>query len=109
MHSGSFESVIVPNKQNISLTEKVDREGGRPLEISIKNLDINGFTAKQELGGFNFIAPCIFHGYATVGGTKGRGSEKSEKTTEVNFVFHRLMIFSYLSRVILYLCIVVFS
>lgn len=63
-------------------SEKVDREGGRPLEISIKNLDINGFTAKQESGGFNFIAPCIFHGYATVGGTKGRGSEESAKTTE---------------------------
>ncbi|KAL8154461.1 hypothetical protein AgCh_000001 [Apium graveolens] len=63
-------------------SEKVDREGGRPLEISIKNLDINGFTAKQESGGFNFIAPCIFHGYATVGGTKSKESEELAKTIE---------------------------
>ncbi|KAL4308455.1 hypothetical protein GQ457_01G048660 [Hibiscus cannabinus] len=45
-------------------TDKVDREGGRPLEMRVKKLDINGFDAKQDWGSSNFIAPCIFHAYA---------------------------------------------
>ncbi|KAK8494468.1 hypothetical protein V6N13_016484 [Hibiscus sabdariffa] len=45
-------------------TVKVDREGGRPLEMRVKKLDVNGFDAKQDWGSSNFIAPCIFHAYA---------------------------------------------
>ncbi|XVE70330.1 hypothetical protein DITRI_Ditri10aG0064000 [Diplodiscus trichospermus] len=39
---------------------KVDREGGRPLEMSINKLDVNGFTGKREWRSYNFIAPCVF-------------------------------------------------
>ncbi|KAK8615262.1 hypothetical protein V6N13_069039 [Hibiscus sabdariffa] len=45
---------------------KVDREGGRPYEMQIKKLDINGYTGKQDGTGSYFIAPCIFHAYADV-------------------------------------------
>uniref|UniRef100_A0A1J3EHC3 Protochlorophyllide-dependent translocon component 52, chloroplastic n=1 Tax=Noccaea caerulescens TaxID=107243 RepID=A0A1J3EHC3_NOCCA len=39
---------------------KVDREGGRPLEITVKRLDSQGFSAKQEWGYSNFMAPCVY-------------------------------------------------
>ncbi|KAG4185928.1 hypothetical protein ERO13_A08G011000v2 [Gossypium hirsutum] len=44
---------------------KVDREGGIPLDMKVKKLDINGFV-EQEWGNSNFIAPCIFHAFADV-------------------------------------------
>uniref|UniRef100_A0A2P2KPF3 Protochlorophyllide-dependent translocon component 52ic-like isoform X1 n=1 Tax=Rhizophora mucronata TaxID=61149 RepID=A0A2P2KPF3_RHIMU len=43
--------------------EKRDREGGRPVELSVKKLDVNGFIGKQEWGSNRFIAPCIFYAY----------------------------------------------
>ncbi|MBA0708412.1 hypothetical protein Golax_023540, partial [Gossypium laxum] len=46
-------------------TVKVDREGGRPLDMKVKKLDINGFL-EQDWGSSNFIAPCIFHAFADV-------------------------------------------
>lgn len=42
---------------------KVDREGGRPLELSIETLDINGFTANQGWSKSKFMPPCIFYVY----------------------------------------------
>jgi phenylpropionate dioxygenase-like ring-hydroxylating dioxygenase large terminal subunit len=42
-------------------TVKVDREGGRPLEINVKKLDKDGFVAKQEWGTSGFLPPCIFY------------------------------------------------
>ncbi|KAK4266676.1 hypothetical protein QN277_027561 [Acacia crassicarpa] len=44
--------------------EKVDREGGRPLELSIDKLDINGFTADQGWSDSKFMSPCIFYAYS---------------------------------------------
>ncbi|CAN8325930.1 unnamed protein product [Cochlearia groenlandica] len=35
-------------------------EGGKPLEITVKRLDNEGFFAKQEWGYANFIAPCVY-------------------------------------------------
>lgn len=40
--------------------EKVDREGGKPLEIKVRRLDNEGFFARQEWGYSNFIAPCVY-------------------------------------------------
>ncbi|KAK6915844.1 Rieske [2Fe-2S] iron-sulfur domain [Dillenia turbinata] len=37
-----------------------NREGGRPLEISVQKLDVNGFTGKQESGVCKFLPPCVF-------------------------------------------------
>ncbi|KAK6925786.1 Rieske [2Fe-2S] iron-sulfur domain [Dillenia turbinata] len=41
-------------------TSKADREGGRPLEIRLQKLDINGFTAEHEAGISKFLPPCVF-------------------------------------------------
>ncbi|KAH0678886.1 hypothetical protein KY284_019971, partial [Solanum tuberosum] len=39
-----------------------DREGGKPLDISLEKLDINGFIAKQGHDEHKFIAPCVYYG-----------------------------------------------
>ncbi|CAA0841600.1 Protochlorophyllide-dependent translocon component 52- chloroplastic [Striga hermonthica] len=57
---------------------KADREGGRPLEISVKKLDINGFTAKQIFGENYFIPPCLYYGYFSPGG--GQTTNKTSST-----------------------------
>ncbi|KAL6203924.1 hypothetical protein ACLB2K_021194 [Fragaria x ananassa] len=40
--------------------EKADREGGRPLDLHIRKLDINGFIAEQNPGHSRFLPPCVF-------------------------------------------------
>ncbi|KAL6976852.1 hypothetical protein U1Q18_025637 [Sarracenia purpurea var. burkii] len=60
------------------------REGGRPLEISIKRLDINGFTSKQEAGNGRFIAPCIFGAFPPLTADQSNGSVSSAGTKEVD-------------------------
>ncbi|CAN1166177.1 Protochlorophyllide-dependent translocon component 52, chloroplastic [Linum perenne] len=39
---------------------KRDREGGRPLDFTVKTLDMSGFDGKTEIGVAQFTAPCIF-------------------------------------------------
>lgn len=56
---------------------KADREGGRPLEISIKRLDQNGFTAKQIAGENFFVPPCLYYGYFS----PGAGQSKNKTTS----------------------------
>ncbi|XP_043692416.1 protochlorophyllide-dependent translocon component 52, chloroplastic [Telopea speciosissima] len=56
---------------------KVDREGGKPLEINVQELDKNGFLAKQELGYNKFIAPCVFYASPSLGMNQGNGSLSS--------------------------------
>ncbi|XWS52387.1 hypothetical protein CRYUN_Cryun11dG0066100 [Craigia yunnanensis] len=63
---------------------KVDREGGRPLEMSVKKLDVNGFTGKQDWGSSIFIAPCIFHAFSDVVVDQGNGSETSAETKKAS-------------------------
>ncbi|XP_071718836.1 protochlorophyllide-dependent translocon component 52, chloroplastic [Rutidosis leptorrhynchoides] len=53
---------------------KRDREGGRPLEINVNKINKDGFTAKQENGQWNFVAPCLFYGSVTIGGTSNETS-----------------------------------
>lgn len=63
---------------------KLDREGGRPVEMSIQKIDINGFIGKQELGGSKFIAPCIFYAYTEPLENQGNGSASSAEANKVN-------------------------
>ncbi|WCJ28834.1 Pheophorbide a oxygenase chloroplastic [Euphorbia peplus] len=60
--------------------EKADREGGRPVEMSVKNLDINGFNGGQEWGNSKFIAPCIFYAYSDPTANQGNGAASSAET-----------------------------
>ncbi|XP_041992240.1 protochlorophyllide-dependent translocon component 52, chloroplastic-like [Salvia splendens] len=55
---------------------KADREGGRPLEINIQRLDVNGFTSKQMFGENHFIAPNLYYGHFSPGG----GQSTTNKT-----------------------------
>ncbi|KAE8697062.1 Protochlorophyllide-dependent translocon component 52 [Hibiscus syriacus] len=63
---------------------KVDREGGRPYEMQVKKLDINGFTGKQDGTNSFFIAPCIVHSYVDDGtdpmADQGDGSAASSES-----------------------------
>ncbi|KAI4386301.1 hypothetical protein MLD38_004242 [Melastoma candidum] len=47
---------------------KADREGGRPLDLRIRELDKGGFLAKQDRGNSKFIAPCVFYAFTTLPG-----------------------------------------
>ena len=57
MHS--VQIIIIQTKN----AEKRDREGGGPMELSVKRLDINGFIGKQDWGSSKFLAPCVFYSY----------------------------------------------
>ncbi|TXG65820.1 hypothetical protein EZV62_007095 [Acer yangbiense] len=63
---------------------KADREGGQPLELGVKKLDLNGFVGRQEWGSVKFIAPCTYCMYADDDpvDVQGNGSAKSTGTDE---------------------------
>ncbi|KAI8573039.1 hypothetical protein RHMOL_Rhmol01G0247900 [Rhododendron molle] len=63
-------------------TVKADREGGRPLDMSIKKSDVNGFIARQEAAYSRFIAPCIFSAFTSLAADQSNGSESSAGTKE---------------------------
>ncbi|KAG6679542.1 protochlorophyllide-dependent translocon component 52, chloroplastic-like isoform X2 [Carya illinoinensis] len=65
---------------------KADREGGRPLELIIERLDINGFEADQdERSRSKFFPPCVFYAYTdsmvdqTNGSASSAGTKKERK------------------------------
>lgn len=62
---------------------KVDREGGRPLNLSVKDMDINGFSTKQDWGSGNFFAPCVYYVYPDPPPDSGNGSESSAVPNKV--------------------------
>ena len=63
----------------IDYTEKADREGGRPLELSIEKLDVNGFIGDQGWGKNKFMPPCIFYAY-----TNPNQHKESASSSEAN-------------------------
>ncbi|TXG65825.1 hypothetical protein EZV62_007100 [Acer yangbiense] len=63
--------------------EKVDREGGKPLQVSVKKLDINGFVGRQEWGCVKFTAPCTFCMYTDPVDVQGNGPASSTRTDNV--------------------------
>ncbi|XP_021891099.1 protochlorophyllide-dependent translocon component 52, chloroplastic [Carica papaya] len=63
--------------------EKADREGGQPLEISVKKLGVNGFIAKQGWGSAKFTAPCVYHVSSDPFPDKENGSVTSDGVEKV--------------------------
>ncbi|KAA0055708.1 protochlorophyllide-dependent translocon component 52 [Cucumis melo var. makuwa] len=41
--------------------KKADREGGQPIEIVVRDLDVHGFISNQGLGHSKFVAPCVLY------------------------------------------------
>ncbi|KAB1227774.1 Protochlorophyllide-dependent translocon component 52, chloroplastic [Morella rubra] len=60
--------------------KKADREGGRPLELMIERLDINGFDGNQEWSRNKFIPPCVFYAYNYSPVDQANGSASSAGT-----------------------------
>ncbi|XP_022147615.1 protochlorophyllide-dependent translocon component 52, chloroplastic-like [Momordica charantia] len=48
-------------------SEKADREGGKPIEIVVRDLDIYGFISNQTLGSSKFFAPCLYYSSFSLG------------------------------------------
>ncbi|CAH2070950.1 unnamed protein product, partial [Thlaspi arvense] len=59
-HKTADSNLICTNPSEFLAEKKVDREGGRPLKITVKRLEKEGFFAKQEWGYSDFIAPCVY-------------------------------------------------
>ncbi|KAJ7980576.1 protochlorophyllide-dependent translocon component 52, chloroplastic [Quillaja saponaria] len=72
---------------------KADREGGRPLDLLIEKLDINGFTANQGWSESKFIPPCVFYAYTKPkvdqanGSASSAGMEKSSEQRKFALIF----------------------
>ncbi|KAM7280100.1 hypothetical protein ACFE04_007234 [Oxalis oulophora] len=43
--------------------EKADREGGKPLNMTVEKIDKDGFISKSDTGRSKFFAPNIFYSY----------------------------------------------
>eukprot|EP00262_Sarcandra_glabra_P022296 TRINITY_DN983_c0_g1_i1.p1 TRINITY_DN983_c0_g1~~TRINITY_DN983_c0_g1_i1.p1 ORF type:complete len:540 (-),score=65.05 TRINITY_DN983_c0_g1_i1:125-1744(-) len=71
----------MPKSAKAKSRRKVDREGGRPMEMTVQTLNKSGFLAKQEYGYSEFIAPCIFYAYPPRLGS-GNGSIPSVSIKE---------------------------
>ncbi|GMN65902.1 hypothetical protein TIFTF001_034967 [Ficus carica] len=60
---------------------KADREGGKPMEMKVRKLDINGFVAKPDWVGTNeFISPCLFYSHSRPLPGTGNGAASSVET-----------------------------
>ena len=70
---------------------KADREGGSPVELSIKKLDIDGFIGNQVQFSFNkFIAPCI--SYADSSPVIDQGDDAIADTEKVRIVYRLIIV-----------------
>nr|XP_023878622.1 protochlorophyllide-dependent translocon component 52, chloroplastic isoform X1 [Quercus suber]XP_023878623.1 protochlorophyllide-dependent translocon component 52, chloroplastic isoform X2 [Quercus suber] len=69
---------------------KADREGGRPLELMIEKLDINGFKADQGWSNSKFLPPCVFYAYTKpmdqANGSESSVGTKKETSVQRSFV-----------------------
>uniref|UniRef100_A0A2N9J6J6 Rieske domain-containing protein n=1 Tax=Fagus sylvatica TaxID=28930 RepID=A0A2N9J6J6_FAGSY len=66
--------------ENLMDPAHADREGGRPLELMIEKLDINGFDAYQGWSRSKFLSPCVFYAYSNpVDQTNGSASSAGTK------------------------------
>ncbi|KAI4317474.1 hypothetical protein L6164_025341 [Bauhinia variegata] len=72
--------------------EKVDREGGRPVELSIEKLDVNGFTADQVWSKSKFMPPCIFYAYSDPDQANGSASSPDTKKPSVQKKFSLIFV-----------------
>ncbi|KAK2637657.1 hypothetical protein Ddye_025452 [Dipteronia dyeriana] len=78
---------------------KVDREGGKPLNISVNQLDINGFVGNHVWDDTKFVAPCVFYTCTNPIVFQSNGFAFSAATGKVkNVIFCVLELFKGLSE-----------
>ncbi|CAI9095493.1 OLC1v1031457C2 [Oldenlandia corymbosa var. corymbosa] len=67
----------------VSCTVKADREGGVPLDISLKTFGKDGFSTKTPTGLSNrFIPPCVYYGSDFFSSVGANPDNQSARTTE---------------------------
>lgn len=65
----------IPQPKN---SVKVDREGGRPIEMRIQSLDKNGFIGgRPEMTSNRFIAPCVYYSSTNLGMNQSSGEQST--------------------------------
>ncbi|PIA59926.1 hypothetical protein AQUCO_00400649v1 [Aquilegia coerulea] len=69
-----------------------DREGGRPMEITVQTLDTNGFFAKEEAGYSKFSLPCLFYFVREFGPSNGSAPSGSIKEEPLENLRQRRML-----------------
>ncbi|CAH9094560.1 unnamed protein product [Cuscuta europaea] len=80
VHYAHYGIMRVPKTPN---SLKADREGGKPVQVSITQLDVNGVKAMQASGCNTFAPPCLYYGYYSFGeSTTSQSSSSSPKDTE---------------------------
>lgn len=75
------------NNEVLSCTVKADREGGRPLEISVEKLNVNGFISNQIFGKNFFVPPCLYYGYFSAEASPKKPSTSSTGKKDVNILY----------------------
>uniref|UniRef100_A0A2C9UFS6 Rieske domain-containing protein n=1 Tax=Manihot esculenta TaxID=3983 RepID=A0A2C9UFS6_MANES len=84
-HFIPFSSVICKNK--------LDREGGAPIDISIEKLDKNGFQATRNGGNSKFMAPCTY--YSAVSPPTSVSSSGNSKEPSSNVPQRKVLLIFY--------------
>ncbi|XP_057536461.1 protochlorophyllide-dependent translocon component 52, chloroplastic-like [Amaranthus tricolor] len=79
---------------------KVDREGGMPLNMSVKHMDINGFSTKREWGAGAFFAPCVYYAFPNPYSSPENGNGSVLKQKRLVFIFICIPVSPGKSRVI---------
>ncbi|KAI9184716.1 hypothetical protein LWI28_000397 [Acer negundo] len=70
---------------------KVDREGGKPLDIVVEQLDINGFFGKYMWDSAKFVAPCTYYNYNDPVAFKVLGGYSLSAGTDDEIKEHKIM------------------
>lgn len=82
-----------------SYTVKADREGGVPINMSVPDLGLNGFTSKRDWGRSEFMAPCVYYAFPEIEANESSEADQSNgsvSSTRNNMV-SSLMLVSFLN------------
>lgn len=56
---------------------KADREGGVPINMSVPDLGLNGFTSKRDWGRSKFMAPCVYYAFPEIEANESSEADQS--------------------------------
>ncbi|CAN1333459.1 Protochlorophyllide-dependent translocon component 52, chloroplastic [Linum perenne] len=82
--------------------ERVDREGGSPVEMKLEKFGINGFNTARFGGESKFIAPCVY--YSSLSATALREISRNEVNGSAS-AFPKVNVITQKRVLIVFLCI----